>query len=82
MKGINKLINCKLPRRHLFKASLASSPILLHGGSLVNVADFPDAIGDGEADATVALNRAAQALPENGVLYLPRGRTGSPVPSH
>jgi polygalacturonase len=68
------LISGKLSRRHLLKNSLASSLILLHRGSFVNVADFPDAIGDGEADATAALNRAAQALPENGVLYLPRGR--------
>ena len=41
---------------------------------MVNVADFSEVIGDGEADVTSALNRAAQAVPENGVLYLPRGR--------
>jgi hypothetical protein len=65
-----------LPRRRLITVAMATVAAhypVTRGAISANVTNF-DAFADGVADASQALNAAAQDLPDNGVLALPRGR--------
>jgi polygalacturonase len=65
-----------LPRRRLISAAMATAGVNYPLTCRPLVANPPSfaALADGVTDATQALNAAAQDLPNNGVLVLPRGR--------
>jgi Pectate lyase superfamily protein len=65
----------KMLRRHFLRHMTAATGLLTVGKpAMTSAAEF-GAVGDGQADDTVALNAAAQELPETGgVLHVPPGR--------